>query len=1722
MKSLPQILLPIGAVLAFLLAAGSAVDGQSTSPVDYDIDDDRLIEISNLEQLDAVRYDPDGDGVPDSGDPAEYYRAFADPVAGLGCPGDACNGYELARSLDFDDPNSYAYGLVNRGWSKGEGDEGWLPIGSYFEGFTSNFDGNNHTIANLFISRDAEYVGLFSSISETASVKNLGVVDADVAGRSSVGPLIGINVGAVVNCYASGKVSGTSRIGGLVGGNSDHTGTIIDSYATSDVSGTSLIGGLAGGNWNTIIGSHATGNVSGTNTVGGLVGWNSASIGASYATGNVWGSRTIGGLAGNSNTGGVIVSAYAAGNVAGSGDSLVIGGLVGENYGAIRGSYAKGNVLGGWSVGGLVGANYSNGTIVSSYAIGSVSGGSSGGLLGYNSESSVVVGSYATGAVSGTGNAGGFAGGNDRSNGISYSYWDVESSGKTVGVAGGLTAGVEGKTTAELQTPTSYYGIFRDWNTDIDDADGDGLEATGTDDPWDFGTQDQYPALRADFDGDGLATWEEFGKQHIAAPPSDTEEPPQPNRVATPQPGALGSCANGTVVENPQENPGLVDDCEVLSQGRDILAGRATLNWSTDLPINRWQGITVEGSPPRVVELRLDLASLSGRIPPKFGELSALKVLSFRINDLSGSIPPELGGLTELRYLDLHGNSQMEGIIPPELGNLSNLEHMDLNAAGLNGNIPQELTKLTKLKWLELGQNDLSGSIPPQLAELASLEALQLSRNHLSGAIPPELGNLANLEILYLSNNRLTGTIPPELGQLSNLRSLYLPRNRLTGTIPPELANLSNLDGLSLRDNQLTGEIPTWLSSLPHMDTIDLGRNSFTGPIPPGLGNLPRLTQLYLFENQLSGTIPPELGSLARLGDFSLRQNNLTGPIPKEFGNLARLQSMDLSHNDLTGPIPGELGSLPSLQFLALENNRLTGNIPAELGDLAQLRTLRLDQNQLTGTLPTELAAIPKLVELQITGNELTGCLPWYLAQRRLLDIKHDGLRTCLPPAAEGGTVSFETSQLVEDSTLMVVAVGDAVNGTVFLDGTRVNYEHDGSETTSDSFSYVVSNGTETTTATANITVTPVNDPPMAIDDKASVDEGDTLYIEAPALLHNDDDAEGGMLSITDLGDAANGTVSLDGTTVFYQHDGSETNTDSFSYTVSDGVDSSTAQVTITVMPINDPPIANADTAAVDEGDALPIETSALLANDTDAENDALSITEVGDAVNGSVFMDGATVIYKHDGSETTTASFAYTVSDGKDTAAATVDIAVTPVNDPPIAVADTASVDEGDTLSLGASALLDNDTDAENDALTIIAVGDAINGTVTLDDGTVTYEHDGSETTSAGFSYTMTDGPETSTATVKITVVLVNDPPVAVADAASVDEGTTLSLKPSSLLENDSDAENDTLSITSVGDALNGKVSLNGASITYEHDGSETIAGSFTYTVSDGTDARTATVEVTVMPANDPPVAVDDTAAMDEGGTLYLETQALLYNDTDAEDDTLSITAVGDAANGTVSLDGTTITYEHDGSETAAASFYYTVTDGADTNTASVEINVVPVNDPPLAVDDRGTVDQGGKLHIETPALLYNDTDAENDPLSVKFVGEAVNGNVSLDGTTVTYEHDGSETTSASFSYTVSDGVDTDTAAVDINVVPSEEVPVVAEDETPTPTATPRPEPTASPTPRPVATPSPVPTRLPELTVPPSDDGRSFVWLIVLAIVLAAAVGGGGVAIVLTRRNRA
>ena len=308
-------------------------------PVDYDRDGDGLIEISDLDRLNAMRWDLDGDGAPRTDKSADYEQAFADPAPGMGCPdtdSDAnsanCLGYELSADLDFDTDGD---GDVDAG----DDYPSWVPIGTTDAAvcvargdapdaataaadmsvchFRTAFEGNGRVLENLRIVGSGDDVGLFGATLAGSVVRGVGLLDADVAGDTEVGALVGNAKGVVEASFSTGRVAGSSRVGGLVG---LLRGSLRAGFSYSDVSGApggSRIGGLVGHNdAGDVLASYATGSVSGAAEAGGLVGGNGGLVRASYSTGRVAASGpaqargAVGALVGAASAGGTAVDSY--------------------------------------------------------------------------------------------------------------------------------------------------------------------------------------------------------------------------------------------------------------------------------------------------------------------------------------------------------------------------------------------------------------------------------------------------------------------------------------------------------------------------------------------------------------------------------------------------------------------------------------------------------------------------------------------------------------------------------------------------------------------------------------------------------------------------------------------------------------------------------------------------------------------------------------------------------------------------------------------------------------------------------------------------------------------------------------------------------------------------------------------------------------------------------------------------------------------------------------------------------------------------------------------------------------------------------------------------------------------------------------------------------------------------------------------------------------------
>uniref|UniRef100_UPI00242D008E tandem-95 repeat protein n=1 Tax=Photobacterium phosphoreum TaxID=659 RepID=UPI00242D008E len=369
-----------------------------------------------------------------------------------------------------------------------------------------------------------------------------------------------------------------------------------------------------------------------------------------------------------------------------------------------------------------------------------------------------------------------------------------------------------------------------------------------------------------------------------------------------------------------------------------------------------------------------------------------------------------------------------------------------------------------------------------------------------------------------------------------------------------------------------------------------------------------------------------------------------------------------------------------------------------------------------------------------------------------------------------------------------------------------------------------------------------------------------------------------------------------------------------------------------------------------------------------------------------------------------------YTITDGDKTATSTVTVHVTPVNDAPVAMPDAVTTHEDTSITVD---LTKNDSDIDGDKITVTD----INGTpvtpgheqtIVVEHGKIVIAHDGSTTFvpsdnyhgDVTVPYTITDGDKTATSTVTVHVTPVNDAPVAMPDAVTTHEDTSITVD---LTKNDSDIDGDKITVTDI----NGTpvtpgheqtIVVEHGKIVIAHDGSTTFVPSdnyhgdviVPYTITDGDKTATSIVTVHVMPVNDGPIAQDDTYSTDEDKAVLLH---LANNDSDV-DGTFSITAIGETKltgeaqeitveNGTVKIDATgEMTFVPNANVHGKADFTYTITDndGA-TATANAHVTIADTNDAPEAIADHIETNEDTSIIID---LINNDIDVDSNELTV------------------------------------------------------------------------------------------------------------------------------------------
>jgi len=420
------------------------------------------------------------------------------------------------------------------------------------------------------------------------------------------------------------------------------------------------------------------------------------------------------------------------------------------------------------------------------------------------------------------------------------------------------------------------------------------------------------------------------------------------------------------------------------------------------------------------------------------------------------------------------------------------------------------------------------------------------------------------------------------------------------------------------------------------------------------------------------------------------------------------------------------------------------------------------------------------------------------------------------------------------------------------------------------------------------ITVTSTDSEPTAANLTVITDEDTALTGMLSAA-----DADGNVLTYSIVSEPANGAVVIPDSTspqFTYTPTLDFNGSDSFTYKVNDGrLDSKTATVEITVFSINDPPVSQDDTAETDEDTPVAID---VFANDSDADGDILFVNSVSQGSNGTVLSAGNSVTYTPGLNFSGVDSFTYEVTDtGAGISRSTVTVTVHAVNDVPTASAVSLTTDEDASVTGALFAL-----DLDGDSLTYSIVSLPANGSVVLPQSNnqqFTYSPNPDFNGTDLFTYKANDGAaDSNIATVTITILAVNDSPVAQGDTASTDEDTPVTVD---VLANDSDVDGDTLSFIAVSTGAHGSVVLAGNNVIYTPEANFNGADEFSYIIADGQGSSYATVSVIVSPVNDLPVLQALSQTVVSGQVAAID---VLSSAADIDGDPLVISSVTPSSN--------------------------------------------------------------------------------------------------------------------------------------------------------------------------------------------------------------------------------
>ncbi|ELA7843612.1 tandem-95 repeat protein [Vibrio parahaemolyticus] len=596
----------------------------------------------------------------------------------------------------------------------------------------------------------------------------------------------------------------------------------------------------------------------------------------------------------------------------------------------------------------------------------------------------------------------------------------------------------------------------------------------------------------------------------------------------------------------------------------------------------------------------------------------------------------------------------------------------------------------------------------------------------------------------------------------------------------------------------------------------------------------------------------------------------------------------------------------------------------------------------------------------------------------------------------------------------------------------------------------------------ADSTDKPLATTPVTLD--AIEEDGGSIIITTEELLSNVDDEDKDTLSVENLIiDKGNGTLvdNGDGTWTFTPQIDDDTEV-SFTFDIIDDEDLVVSgSANLDILPINDAPNAENDVITTEEDTAVTID---VLVNDSDVEGDALSIQSASvPSEQGSVDIVDGKLVFTPAENFNGEATITYIVTDGDLTDEAKVTVTVTPVNDSPVAVDDTTSIQEDTAVTID---VLSNDTDVDGDKLSIqSATVPEAQGKVEIVDGKLVFTPAENFNGDAEITYTVTDGQLTDEAKVTVTVNPVNDAPTIKVDAVEsiTENAVSTDTVVATLTVRDTDTPEDQLTV-SLENNSNGYFVLVGNEVKLTQAGVDAVNNdelnlkdlTISASVSDGVNPTANDSDsLVVNRVNDAPtIKVDAVESITEDAVSTDTVVATLtVRDTDTPEDQLTV-SLENNSNGYFVLVGNEVKLTQAGVDavnndelnlkdlTISAS----VSDGVNpTANDSDSLIVNRVNDAPVAKDDIATTQEDTAVTID---VLPNDSDVDGDKLSIESASvpkeqgtvEVVNGKLVF---TPAENFNGD----AEITYTVTDGQLTDEAKVTVTVNPVNDAPTIKVD---------------------------------------------------------------------------